>query len=69
MIVALAGGVGAARFLEGLVRIYRENDITVISIEGLFGTISMENYFIGFIVLAISSIVFVLMRKKKIYIK
>ncbi|KON28201.1 hypothetical protein AC481_02250 [miscellaneous Crenarchaeota group archaeon SMTZ-80] len=30
MIVALAGGVGAARFLQGLVRIHRENDITVI---------------------------------------
>ncbi|MCW3975609.1 MAG: 2-phospho-L-lactate transferase [Candidatus Bathyarchaeota archaeon] len=30
MIVALAGGVGAARFLQGLVNIHREDDITVI---------------------------------------
>jgi LPPG:FO 2-phospho-L-lactate transferase len=30
MIVALAGGVGAARFLQGLIRVHKEDDITVI---------------------------------------
>ena len=30
MIVALAGGVGAARFIEGLVRVYPEERITII---------------------------------------
>ena len=30
MIVALAGGVGAARFLQGLVRVVEPGDVTVI---------------------------------------
>lgn len=34
MIVALAGGIGAARFLEGLVRVVPQNQITVIGNVG-----------------------------------
>lgn len=34
MIVVLAGGVGAARFLEGLVRVVRPEDITIIGNTG-----------------------------------
>ena len=34
MIVVLAGGVGAARFLQGLVQVVPQNDITVICNTG-----------------------------------
>jgi LPPG:FO 2-phospho-L-lactate transferase len=34
MIVVLAGGVGAARFLQGLIRIRRQEEITVVSNTG-----------------------------------
>src|SRR5208337_502701 len=34
MIVALAGGVGAARFLEGLIRVVPQRDITIIGNVG-----------------------------------
>lgn len=34
MIVVLAGGVGAARFLEGVVQVYPQEDITVIANTG-----------------------------------
>ena len=34
MIVALAGGVGAARFLEGLIRVVPQKEITIIGNVG-----------------------------------
>jgi len=34
LIVALAGGVGAARFLEGLIRVAPQRDITIIGNVG-----------------------------------
>ena len=46
-----------------------DNGIVLIRVEATFRTIPMSNYFIGFIVLAIVCIIFVMIKKKKFLIK